>query len=89
MKTLQRKVGRANGRKHGSRVTVGVTQAFQMEHVDGLAKSHGQPSIDNLLVGVIKHLEHAFQSQEHIGLDLDSATLNMLLNVFRPQFPSL
>lgn len=49
--------------------------------MDRLAKSHGQPAIDDLWVRVTKHPEHRFQSQVHVGLHLDADTLIMLLSL--------
>lgn len=62
-------------------ISLGVTQTFQKELVDRLAKIHGQSALDDLWVRVTKHPEHRFQSQLHVGLHLDSDTLSMLLSL--------
>ena len=45
MKRPQTKLGWANRGRHGNDVTMRVTQTFQMDRVNRLAKSHGQPGI--------------------------------------------
>lgn len=75
------KVGQANGEKHSSsipRCNIDLPKGGCGQACQKPWSTWHRRFIDR----VAKHPEHKFQSQVHIGLDLDSATLSTWLNVF-------